>query len=656
MLIKNWIWTAGATLLAASVISIYLIMNFLAYPRLHQQATATAQLRVENTASHVETTLASAGALTQSMAALAESLPLDKAAFIAQLEGVVDQFGNGDIAGGGIWPESNALIDGVDRASLFWARSGSGNLALLEDFNDPNGTGYHNESWYTVGKNLASGQCAWSEAYLDTVSGVMMTTCTVAIRRNNQFWGVATVDLMLSGLSSLLQEQNDLSQGFFFVVDQTSRVIAMPGLRQQNFATKSLSEIASADSSLTGLVDALNNGETGVELAEGAIADDQSLLVIKKMEKQNWTVGMLLPEAVALASLNTISNTLYVTLLSLIAIFVAALVMFGQHLLSWIDETTQQVRSLVNGTIDNRLKIGRDDEIGRLRTAVNDYGEHLGKILVSISHEATDIKSGAEALSHLSGTLTNRAQQQMDENYTLASAINQMSVSAKDVSDNTVTAAETAEQASELVIEGQQVVSQSGEATSQLADALNSASQVIDRLATDSQQVGAVLDVIKTISEQTNLLALNAAIEAARAGEQGRGFAVVADEVRTLAGKTQDSAQEIEVMITQLQGAATEGVAVIERSQSLSEQSMTHAATVQDRFGKIVDAFSNIKERTASIATTAEEQSKVTSEIHQLAERIREISEQNAEDATKLNVMSDSSTELAQRLHTISRH
>lgn len=507
-----------------------------------------------------------------------------------------------------------------------------------------------------MGKNLASGQCAWSEAYLDTVSGVMMTTCTVAIRRNNQFWGVATVDLMLSGLSSLLQEQNDLSQGFFFVVDQTSRVIAMPGLRQQNFATKSLSEIASADSSLTGLVDALNNGETGVELAEGAIADDQSLLVIKKMEKQNWTVGMLLPEAVALASLNTISNTLYVTLLSLIAIFVAALVMFGQHLLSWIDETTQQVRSLVNGTIDNRLKIGRDDEIGRLRTAVNDYGEHLGKILVSISHEATDIKSGAEALSHLSGTLTNRAQQQMDENYTLASAINQMSVSAKDVSDNTVTAAETAEQASELVIEGQQVVSQSGEATSQLADALNSASQVIDRLATDSQQVGAVLDVIKTISEQTNLLALNAAIEAARAGEQGRGFAVVADEVRTLAGKTQDSAQEIEVMITQLQGAATEGVAVIERSQSLSEQSMTHAATVQDRFGKIVDAFSNIKERTASIATTAEEQSKVTSEIHQLAERIREISEQNAEDATKLNVMSDSSTELAQRLHTISRH
>lgn len=656
MLIQKKIMYAGLALLVASMLSLYIVMQQLALPRLYQTATDTAKLQIQNTASEVTNTLSSAAALTQSMASLAQSLPLEEGVFIQQMKGIINQFGNTAIAGGGIWPEPNAFISEKQRASLFWARNAAGGLDLLDDFNNLAGSGYHNERWYKVGRTLSAGQCGWSEAYIDSASGVTMTTCTVAIHRDGKFWGVATIDLMLSGLSQLLQKQNEVSGGFAFVIDQDDNIIAMPGLRNKDYSTQSLDSMVASDASLKPLQDALQKNMNNLELSAGVVSGDESILVVKDMTNQGWKIGMVLPHEVALLTLNAITNTLYTTLLPLMLIFIISLIVFGRRLLSWIDETTHQVNMLTNGTVSCRLKVEREDEIGKLRIAVNEYGDHLGTILKNIADEAVDVKNGAEALSEFSHTLTQRAQTHMDENYTLAAAINEMSASAAEVSQNTITAAETAENASALVVEGQQAVKENSEAISQLADALTNASRVIDRLATDTQQVGAVLDVIKAISEQTNLLALNAAIEAARAGEQGRGFAVVADEVRTLAGRTQDSASEIENMITQLQNAAVEGVAVIDKSRSLSQQSIASAELSRDSFGSIVESFSNIRDRTMSIATAAEEQAKVTGEIHELAERIREISEQNAKDATQLNDMSKSSTNLAQRLHQISKH
>lgn len=196
----------------------------------------------------------------------------------------------------------------------------------------------------------------------------------------------------------------------------------------------------------------------------------------------------------------------------------------------------------------------------------------------------------------------------------------------------------------------------------QMTEQVNQQAQI--RLSDVASQLGQSLTEGEVLTQSMALLAqslpldkeaLNAAIEAARAGEQGRGFAVVADEVRTLAGRTSASASEIEQMIAQLQDAAQQGVAVIETSQGLSDASRERAEMARQSFEDIVEAFSNINERTDVIAVAADEQARVSAEIGNLAERIRTISEQNADDANELSEMSAQADEVSNRLYKISR-
>ncbi|GMA81710.1 methyl-accepting chemotaxis protein [Shewanella glacialipiscicola] len=258
-------------------------------------------------------------------------------------------------------------------------------------------------------------------------------------------------------------------------------------------------------------------------------------------------------------------------------------------------------------------------------------------------------------MSALSRKLAQRAEQQRLESAQLAAAITQMSSSAIEVANNTNDCAATAQSSLVVVREGQCRVAASNASIEILSSEIANATQVISQLAQDSQKVGTVLDVIKAISAQTNLLALNAAIEAARAGEQGRGFAVVADEVRTLAGRTQDSADEISTMINALQSASRLAVQAMQTGESRTVQAVAEAEGAASSLSSTVQSFDDISQRAQQIALAAQQQSLVTQEINELAVRINSISEDNSHDATALDALSLEMQNLSNRLININR-
>ena len=645
----------SAGLLVTAIVLIYVVMQTLALPLMQKEVEKKELLRVLASANEVRTELSKGAVVTQSIAALAQTVALQESAFLQIFPTVIDHFGNTNIAGGGIWPEPNMFSDGVVRNAFFWARNSAGQLEKIDDYNQADGNGYHNEAWYTVGRSLKTGQCAWSEAYEDPSSGTAMVTCTVPIKREGRFWGVATVDLMLAGLDKLLQRQNQDSGGFSFVLGQGQQIISFPNIRPNSMDMLKLDEVAANDSSLKPLQTAINSGQAISELPKGVVKGSSSLLAVLDMPEEGLKIGIVLPDEIIQQPVSNLSLSLYATLIPMILLFVGILIFNAKKVMTWVNETTEQIRMLISGGSTAKLRIERFDEIGRLKEAVNQYGEHLNGLLGQIAEEAAESKVRAKQLSDMSSVLKERAESQLTENNMLAAAITQMSASAAEVAQNTKTTSESVDETQGLVNRRLQDVTENSKANQALTAVLQQTADIINQLAADAQQMGAMLDVIKSISEQTNLLALNAAIEAARAGEQGRGFAVVADEVRTLAGRSQESATKIEGMIAQLQTSAAKGVEVIVSSQSMSVESLKRTEKVIAGFKEIIEVFTGIGQSTSQIAVAASEQSSVSGEINQLAESIRTSNDLNSKDASELARVSQSSSELSNRLYELSK-
>lgn len=289
-----------------------------------------------------------------------------------------------------------------------------------------------------------------------------------------------------------------------------------------------------------------------------------------------------------------------------------------------------------DGDLTQELSEVGSDETAELARDFNIFVRKLKNMMSNIRDSIDQLSSSSESLSAAANSSANCASQQLAETDQTASAINELSSSASGVAQSAELASETSQHAMNEASTGREVMANSLRIVSELTEEMSATRLTINQLHTETENIGSLLSVIRGIAEQTNLLALNAAIEAARAGEQGRGFAVVADEVRALAGKTQQATEEIDSMIAKLQEDAASSVAAMETSSEKTEQTKLHAQQADQALAKITDAISRLNDVNAQIATSSEQQSKVSEELNQGILNIVNISEENANNSKQV--------------------
>ncbi|MGL6622431.1 methyl-accepting chemotaxis protein [Aeromonas veronii] len=318
-------------------------------------------------------------------------------------------------------------------------------------------------------------------------------------------------------------------------------------------------------------------------------------------------------------------------IISLVGVLVIAMVMaFALNRINRpLLDSVKALEALANGSGDlgSKLPVAGPEEIRRLGSAFNGFVAKIRDTISQLTTTLGELAGESERLSRSAvGNLGSMTRQQ-EQTTQLATAMTEMTSTVHEVANNTAQAAEAANEADNQAVTGDEVVQQSVNMIEQLAEEIASAGNTVKEVAKASEQIGSVLAVIQSIAEQTNLLALNAAIEAARAGEQGRGFAVVADEVRSLAGRTQHSTAEIRGTIEQLQRAVGTTVTMIEHSVSRAGESVERANQAGEALGRIKGAVNSIRDMNTQIAAASEEQSSVSDEITRNIVSVHEISQ-----------------------------
>ncbi|MBK1674162.1 chemotaxis protein [Ectothiorhodospira shaposhnikovii] len=315
----------------------------------------------------------------------------------------------------------------------------------------------------------------------------------------------------------------------------------------------------------------------------------------------------------------------------------------GMFLAWWLSRPLsvlrRRARDIAVNPLGQYVYTGRRDVFGEIQFAMRMLESEGGAAIGRVSDAAGALASQAAEMVRTVQASTEQIMQQQVETDQVATAVNEMAASVQEVARNARNTAEAADVADASSTQGRTVVASTGHSIQQLAKGVEHATGVIRELEHSSNEISAVLDVIRGIAEQTNLLALNAAIEAARAGEQGRGFAVVADEVRSLANRTQNSTQEIQAMIQKLQAGARSSVGVMKQSLEQAEKSVSQAQEAAASLDAITSDVSLITDMSTQIATAVNQQSMVSEEINRSITRIRESADSNARDSRSIEAL-----------------
>ncbi|UKA06657.1 methyl-accepting chemotaxis protein [Photobacterium damselae subsp. damselae] len=389
-----------------------------------------------------------------------------------------------------------------------------------------------------------------------------------------------------------------------------------------------------------------------IEIADLDLAGQENLVASSYIPTMNWYVIAQLPKHEAFASLNHARNQILIWTVIIALGFTALAIWLASSITRPIARLAEMFKDLGEGEGDlrHRLDIQGNDEIAQLSQGFNGFISKIHNSVKEVAETGNALRHASQSVAEQAQTTLDNSQNQRDRTIQVVTAINEMGATVNEIAGNAAQAADATHLAETEAQSGQQVVGQARETISQLSHDVAQVSEVIESLAHNTQAIGSILDVIRGISEQTNLLALNAAIEAARAGEQGRGFAVVADEVRSLASRTAASTDEIQTMINRLQQEASNAVAAIEQSRLLSSNGVSASDEASSALISIAERITLIADMNTQVATATEEQSTVVNDINC---NIEEINETTQRTATTAEDLAQASLELQQLSHRL---
>lgn len=383
-------------------------------------------------------------------------------------------------------------------------------------------------------------------------------------------------------------------------------------------------------------------GDTAVQGVDRAASAQMNTLVADLRAHAETQAAGIAAEAARARLVGTLTLVLAGILLTLLSVW-----RIDRALVAPIRTLIDQVTALSHGRTGNKASLKRDDELGHLAEAANTLNDFLAETFAQLRSSTVELDQASGELNSVATTIAGGTREQFDRTDQVATAMQEMSATAQEVARHAGTAATSADAADNAARQGEGVMQSTVRSITEMQSEITRTAGVINRLADDSSRIGKVLDVIRGVAEQTNLLALNAAIEAARAGEAGRGFAVVADEVRTLAQRTAASTAEINEIIAAVQRGAIEAAQAIETGQERSDQGVRLVTEAGEMLHDVTRAIEAIRDMNRQIATAAEEQNAVVDDISRNLTEITEIGMANQENIER-------TAKASERLHVLS--
>ena len=510
-----------------------------------------------------------------------------------------------------------------------------GAFTIRPDSKMPDGFDPRTRPWYKDAVNSSS--ASLTEPYIDAVTGQMIISIGSAVKKAGQTLGVAGVDLSLQTITDTINALNFNGLGYAFLISGDGKVLVHP---DKTLVTQYLKDIYPQDtppiSSAFSEIQA--NGKTRIV----------TFTPVKGLGNVNWSIGLSVDKEKAFAALNTFRTSAVIATVIAVISIIALLGLLIRLLLQPLHVMTRAMQNIAEGEGDltRRLDVTSNDEFGTLGSAFNDFVERIHTSMREVSSATAQVNEVALRVVSASNSSMLNSDEQASRTNSVAAAINELGAAAQEIARNAAQASQQASDARGLATEGQQVVERSISSMQQLSQMLGTSSGHIESLNGKTVNIGQILEVITSISQQTNLLALNAAIEAARAGEAGRGFAVVADEVRNLAHRTQESAQQVQAMIEELQVSARASVSTMDESQRHSEDSVEIANLAGERLVSVTERIGEIDGMNQSVATATEEQTSVVESINM---DITEINTLNQEGIENLQSTLRACTDLEQQ-------